>query len=111
MQAIGDFLGISQVETIGFPHYLAAFEIVQSPNSVPDILKNNADSFVEIIENLEMKYIVNEQNQVVKDPYYARRRPVRDISSSINHEADKTDEKDEQAKYFMLRMAWQMMKA
>ncbi|MGP3592386.1 hypothetical protein [Vagococcus sp. WN89Y] len=105
-QAIGDFLGLSEEETLGLAHYQAVFEIVQSPKFVPEMLKNNADSFVEIIENLDKKYIVNDENQIVINPYFARTRSAREATTVA-----KTNEADNKAKQFMLKIVWQMAQA
>lgn len=111
LESIGDFLGLSENEAIGLPHYQAVFEIVQSPNFVPDMLKNNADSFVEFIENMDKKYIIDEQNQVVVNPYYTRTRPARDLASAANSQTGKSDEADTRAKRLLLKMGWEMTKA
>jgi len=111
LQAIGDFLGLGQEEALGIAHYQAVYEIVQSPNFVPDMLKNNADCFVEFIDNLDKKYIINDENQPVINAYYTRTRAARDLSAAAGSKKEDDDEADNKAKQFMLKMAWMKAQA
>lgn len=57
---------------VGEAHYQAAFHIYNSPDFAVEMLKNNADSYVDFIETLDKKYIFA-QGQAVVNPHYRPR--------------------------------------
>lgn len=65
--------------TLGHQH--AAYTIVHQPDFPVVLLKNNADTYVQIMDKLDMKYMENAQGQFIVNPHHLARR---DISSGRN---------------------------
>lgn len=83
-------------EPVEFSHYQAAFEIANSPHFAANVIKNNADTYVEFLELVDKKYLVDGNNQVIVNQWYRGRR---DASSDA-------EAKKDAAKKLLLRMLY-----